>query len=301
MDQEHCPVPDQGATTAAATTAAATAATAAADDQIEITLPPSVADNIMEQEHCPVTDPGATTAATANAPATDGQIETTLPPGVSDNSMEQEHCPVPDPGTTNAAVTTADAATTAAATAATATAAGMVVEGSITKACRVDVKNCGEYTNYFPSSGFYTYQAALIRENFFPGEQRVTLGMVKEARLVNPRFAEFFDDLVAKKASVGCSRSPHLEAVNSMTQVLRTPGGGNKMRAGDKEFFIEIVGDQQWGLALKKELLANEPNFREKYSEFCKLYKNNHVADVRIREVIKEDRKKREKKRTEGK
>ena len=35
-----------------------------------------------------------------------------------------------------------------------------------------------------------------------------------------------------------------------------------------------LAGDQQWGLALRKELLASQPNFSGKYEQFCKLYKN---------------------------
>ena len=120
--------------------------------------------------------------------------------------------------------------------------------------------------------------------------------MVREGLKWNPNLEEFFEDLVEQKKTAGGSRSPHLEAVNSMCQVLRTPGGGRKMRQEDKDFFIEVVGEKEWGLGLRKELVASVPHFKEKYHEFCSKYNPKHVADERIRAVIKENRRKVQKK-----
>ena len=166
-----------------------------------------------------------------------------------------------------------------------------------TKNCRVDLQNCGEFNYFFPQSGFYPDQADLIRDEFFPGEDKVTLKMVNIAKINNPQLAAFYRDLVKKKQEVGCSRAPHLEAINSMCQVLRSEGGGRKMREEDKEYFISLVGEGEWNLALRKDLLANQADFKRRYEEFCNMYKSKHVADMRICGVMKEHRKKEGKRR----
>ena len=72
------------------------------------------------------------------------------------------------------------------------------------------------------------------------------------------------------------------------------------MRAEDKYYFISLVGEGDWNLALRRKSMANQPGFRKKYEDFCKNYKSKHVADMRISAVIKEHRKKEKKRRGKG-
>ena len=82
----------------------------------------------------------------------------------------------------------------------------------------------------FPEWGLYPAQAEKVRGTFFPETSQVNLRQVKEKIKLDSPFRGFFEALVKHKIKLGNinSKTPTMQAVNTLNQCLRHSGGGPK-------------------------------------------------------------------------
>ena len=145
----------------------------------------------------------------------------------------------------------------------------------------------------FPEWGLYPAQAEKVRGTFFPETSQVNLRQVKEKIKLDSPFRGFFEALVKHKIKLGNinSKTPTMQAVNTLNQCLRHSGGGSKIPQQLKDFFIINVGKQVFNQALITNMSENVSNFDDMYKLMLARYPSKHDCDMSIRQLIKAHRK----------
>ena len=133
----------------------------------------------------------------------------------------------------------------------------------------------------------------MVREVYFPGKDALNKDIVVKKQAEDPEFDKFFLSLVAHKKELGHinTKTPLMQAVNTLSVVLQQKGGGKKIPQTIKNFFIDTVGRRQFDQALVNQL-EGEEEWDRNYEFMMQRYGSKHNVDMSIRQFVKAAQKK---------
>ena len=108
-----------------------------------------------------------------------------------------------------------------------------------------------DFHQCFPQDGLYPSQSKRLREDYFPGIHQVNKKFVVEKQKSDSNFNLFFEALVTHKVSLGRknTKTPIMQAVNTVDMALKQKGGGKKIPREVKDYFIGVVGQEEFNQA----------------------------------------------------
>ena len=102
-------------------------------------------------------------------------------------------------------------------------------------------------------------------------------------------FKLFFEALVTHKVSLGRknTKTPIMQAVNTVNMALRQKGGGKKIPREVKDYFIGVVGQEDFKQAFINRFSEDE-EFQTNYKFMLDRFEQSkHVTDESIRQFVK--------------